>query len=325
MKRTLPYPGHVLSAMALLAAFGIAAAQPFPTKPIRFIVPFPTGGGADVMARLLTRKVSEELGQNVIVDNRSGAAGNIGVEIGVKSPPDGYTIIFAYSGTVAINPSLYSRLPFSAADYAPITWLALVPQMVVVHPSVPVRNIKELIALAKAKPDQLSYASAGSGAFNHMAGELFKMMSGVKILHVPYKGGGPASLALLTGEVSMILGEPAGVLPHIRAGKLRALAVTSARRFPAMPDLPTVADSGLPGYEVISWNGVLAPAGTPQDIIAKLNAEFVKAVRSQELRDKLLASGFEPVGSTPEEFGAHIRAETAKWAKVVKATGMKID
>jgi len=325
MKRTLTYLGHLICATALLALSGIAAAQTYPAKPIRFIVPFPPGGGADVMARLLGPTLAEVLGQNVLVDNRPGAAGNIGVEIGVKSPPDGYTVIFAYSGTVAINPSLYSRLPFSASDFAPITWLALVPQIVVVHPSLPVRNIKELIAFAKAKPDELTYASAGSGAFNHMAGELFKMMSGVQIVHVPYKGGGPASLALLTGEVSMILGEPAGVLPHIRAGKLRALAVTSARRFPAMPDLPTVADTGLPGYEVISWNGVLAPAGTPQDIIAKLNAAFVKAIRAPQLRDKLLASGFEPVGSTPEEFGTHIRAETAKWAKVVKATGMKID
>ena len=325
MKRTLACLTNVLSASALLAAAGIAAAQTFPTKSIRFIVPFPTGGGADLMSRLLMPKVSEALGQNVVVDNRPGAAGNIGVEMGVQSRPDGYTLIFAYSGTVAINPSLYNHMPFSAADYVPITWLSLVPQMIVVHPSLPVSNIKELIALGKAKPDQLSYGSAGSGAFNHMAGELFKTMAGIKILHVPYKGGGPASLALLTGEVSMILGEPAGVLSHIRAGKLRALAVTSARRFPAMPELPTVADTGLPGYEVISWNGVLAPAATPPDVVARLNAEFVKAVRAPDLRDKLLTNGFEPVGSTPEEFGAHIRAETAKWAKVVKATGMKID
>ena len=325
MKRTLTYLGHLTCTTALLALFGIATAQNYPTKPIRFIVPWPPGGGADVIVRLLSPSLSAALGQNVLVDNRPGAAGNVGTEVGVKSPPDGHTIIFAYSGTVSINPSLYSRMPFSANDYAPITWLAQVPQIVVVHPSVPVRDVKELIALAKARPDELTYASSGSGAFNHLAGELFKMMFGVKILHVPYKGGGPASLGLLTGEVSMILGEPAGVLPFIRAGRLRALAVTSARRFPAMPDLPTVAESGLRGYEVISWNGVLAPAGTPQDIIAKLNTELVKAVRLPELRDKLLASGFDPVGSTPGEFGAHIRAETAKWAKVVKATGMKID
>lgn len=316
---------HMLAAAVLLAASAPVAAQAFPDKPVRFVVPWPPGGGADAMTRLLAPSLSEVLGQNVIVDNRPGAAGNIGTSVGLQSAPDGYTIIFAYSGTVAINPSLYSRMPFSAKDYAPVTWLSQVPQIVVVHPSLPVRNIKELIALAKARPGELTYASSGSGAFNHLAGELFKMMAGVKILHVPYKGGGPASLALLSGEVSMILGEPAGVLPHIRAGKLRGLAVTTARPSPSMPELPTVTATGLPGYEVISWNGVLAPAGTPPDIVAKLNAALVKVVRSPQLRKRLLASGFEPVGSTPEEFGAHIQAEIAKWAKVVKATGMKID
>lgn len=315
--------GGAVAALALAA--GSAAAQSWPTKPIRFIVPWPPGGGADVLARLLAPKLTEALGRNIIIENRPGAAGNIGTEIAARAPADGYTIVFAYSGTHAINPSLYRKMPFKASDLAEITWLSLVPQVVVVHPSLPVKNIRDLIALAKSRPGELTFGSSGNGAVNHLAGELFNMVAGVKMVHVPYKGGAAASLAVLTGESPVLLGEPAGVVPHLNAGKLRAIAVTSGRRSLGMPDLPTVIESGLPGYDVTSWNGVLAPAGVPADILARLNAEFVKAVRAPDLRDKLLAMGFEPVGSTPAEFAKHIRSETELWGKVVRATGMKID
>lgn len=310
---------------ALVLVAGSAAAQSWPTKPIRFIVPWPPGGGADVLSRLLAPKLTESFGRNVIIENRPGAAGNIGTEIAARAPADGYTIVFAYSGTHAINPSLYRKMPFKASDLAEISWLSLVPQVVVVHPSLPVKNIKELIALAKSRPGELTFGSSGNGAVNHLAGELFNMVAGVKMVHIPYKGGAAASLAVLTGESTVLLGEPAGVVPHLSAGKLRALAVTSGRRSLGMPDLPTVIESGLPGYDVTSWNGVLAPAGIPADILARLNDAFVKAVRAPDLRDKLLTMGFEPVGSTPAEFAKHIRSETELWGKVVRATGMKID
>ncbi len=310
---------------ALAAAAGCAQAQSWPTKPVRFIIPWPPGGGADVLARLLAPKLSEAVGRNFIMENRPGAAGNIGTEVAARAPADGYTIVFAYSGTHAINPSLYRQMPFKATDFVPISWLSLVPQVVVVHPTLPVKNMKELIALARARPGQVTYASSGNGAVNHLAGELFNTMAGVKMVHIPYKGGAAASFAVLSGETTVILGEPAGVVPHISANKLRAIAVTSGRRSLGMPDLPTVIESGLPGYDVTSWNGVLAPSGTPPEIVSRLTAEFVKAVRAPDLRDKLLVQGFEPVGSTGEEFAEHIRSETVKWGKVVRATGMKID
>lgn len=324
MKHT-PMHAARIAVAAFATVAGCACAQSWPVKPIRFIVPWPPGGGADVLARLLSPKLSEALGRNFIIENRPGAAGNIGTEIAARAPADGYTVVFAYSGTHAINPSLYRQMPFKASDFAPISWLSQVPQVVVVHPTVPVKNIKDLIALARARPGQVTYASSGNGAVNHLAGELFNSMAGVKMVHIPYKGGAAASLAVLSGETPVILGEPAGVVPHISAGKLRAIAVTSARRSLGMPNLPTVIETGLPGYDVTSWNGVLTPAGTPPDILSRLNAEFVKAVRAPDLRDKLLAQGFEPVGSTGDEFAEHIRSETAKWGKVVKATGMTID
>ncbi len=324
MKHTTMHAARIAVA-ALAIAAGSACAQSWPAKPIRFIVPWPPGGGADVLARLLSPKLSEAVGRNFIIENRPGAAGNIGTEIAARAPADGYTVVFAYSGTHAINPSLYRQMPFKASDLAPISWLSQVPQVVVVHPALPVKNIKDLIALARSRPGQVAYASSGNGAVNHLAGELFNTMAGVKMVHIPYKGGAAASLAVLSGETPVILGEPAGVVPHIGAGKLRAIAVTSARRSLGMPNLPTVIETGLPGYDVTSWNGVLAPAGTPPDILSRLNAEFVKAVRAPDLRDKLLVQGFEPVGSTSEEFAEHIRSESAKWGKVVKATGMTID
>lgn len=316
---------HALTAAVLACAAGLSWAQAYPQKPIRFIVPWPPGGGADVMSRLLAPKLIELLGTNLFIENRPGAAGNVGTGVAAKAPPDGSTIVFAYSGTHAINPTLYRTMPFKATDFAPISWLSQVPQVVVIHPSLPVKNIKDLIALANAKPGQLSYASSGAGAVNHLAGEMFNMAAGVKMIHIPYKGGGPASLAVMQGETPLILGEPAGILPFVKAGKVRAIAVTSARRALAMPDIPTVAESGLPGFDVTSWNGVLAPAGVSPEIMKRLNSAFVTAVRAPDMRDKLLGAGFEPVGSTPEEFAEHIRSENIKWGKVVKATGMTVD
>lgn len=300
-------------------------AQSYPTKSIRWIVAFPPGGGADVLSRMLSPRISEALGQQIIIDNRGGAAGNIGAEIAAKSPPDGYTILFAYSGTHSINPNIYSHMPFKESDFAPIIWTASVPQVLVVHPSVPVKNVRELIALAKAHPDQLIYGSTGSGAINHLAGELFKMMTGVKMIHVPYKGGGPAAIALLSGEVSLVFAEPATIVQHIKSGKVRALAVTTPKRSLGLPDLPTIAESGVPGYDVTSWNGMLAPAGTPHEIISRLNAEFNKAISVPDMRARMIENGYEPVGGEPERFGELIHSEIAKWAKVVKASGMKVD
>jgi tripartite-type tricarboxylate transporter receptor subunit TctC len=297
----------------------------YPGKPIRWIVPWPPGGGADVLSRMLSPKLSEVLGQQIIIDNRGGAAGNIGAEIAAKSPPDGYTIVFAYSGTHSVNPSIYARMPFKESDFTPIIWLAAVPQVLVVHPSLPVKAVRDLVALAKTKPGELTYGSSGSGAINHLAGELFNYMAGTRIVHVPYKGGGPAAVALISGEITTIFGEPASFVQFIKSGKVRAVAVTSARRSLFLPELPTIAESGLPGYEVTSWNGMLAPAGTPADIVRRLNAEYNKIISDPEMRKRMVANGYEPVGGPPEKFGELIRSETAKWAPVVKRAGIKVD
>ena len=312
-------------ALCLFTAAAALAQATYPTKPLRLIVPWPPGGGADVLTRMLTPSLSQALGQQVIIDNRGGAAGNIGAEMAAKSPPDGYTIVFAYSGTHSINPHIYSKMPFREPDFAPVIWLASVPQVVVVHPSLPVKTIKDLIALDKAKPNQLSYGSSGNGAINHLAGELFNHMTGTKLVHVPYKGGGPAAVALLGGEIGLILGEPASLVGHIKAGKVRGIAVTTAQRALSFPDLPTVAESGVPGYEVTSWNGMLAPAGTPAEIVRRLNADYNRIINDPEMRKRMIANGYEPVGGPPEKFGEHIRAELAKWAPVVKRANVKVD
>jgi tripartite-type tricarboxylate transporter receptor subunit TctC len=320
-------PLLLITALALQALCA-ASAWPqagYPAKSVRWVVPWPPGGGADTLTRLLSPKLSESLGQQIIVDNRGGAAGNIGAEIAAKSPPDGYTIAFAYSGTHSINPSIYSKMAFRESDFAPIIWLSSVPQVVVVHPSLPVKNIKDLIALAKARPGQLSYGSSGSGAINHLTGELFNSMTGTKLVHVPYKGGGPAAIALLSGEIGMIFGEPASIAQHVKAGKLRAVAVTSGKRSLFLPELPTVAESGVPGYEVTSWNGVLTPSGVAPEIVRRLNGDLNKIIAAPDMVKRMIELGFEPVGGPPEKFGEFIRAETAKWAPVVKKAGIKVD
>jgi tripartite-type tricarboxylate transporter receptor subunit TctC len=311
--------------MASLSFAATAHAQTYPDKPIRWIVPWPPGGGADVLSRMLSGRLAELMGQPVIIDNRGGAAGNIGAEIAARSIPDGYTIAFAYSGTHSINQHIYSKMPFRDSDFAPVIWLSMVPQVLVVNPAVPVKTVKELITLARARPGELTFGSSGNGAINHLTGELFNMRAGTKILHVPYKGGGPASIALISGEISMIFGEPATIVQQVRSGKLRAIAVTSAARAKALPELPTLAESGIADYEVTSWNGVLAPAATPREIVNRLNAEFNRMIAAPSMQARMLEFGFEPTGGTPERFGSLIRDELAKWAPVVKAAGIKID
>jgi tripartite-type tricarboxylate transporter receptor subunit TctC len=310
--------------VALLAA-GVAQAQGYPAKTIRWIVPWPPGGGADVLSRMLSPQLSETLKQQIVIDNRGGAAGNIGAEIAAKSPPDGYTVVFAYSGTHAINPSIYRKMPFKESDFAPIIQLASVPQVLVVHPSLPVKSVKDLVALAKKRPGELTYGSSGSGAFNHLTGALFSMKTGTQLTHVPYKGGGPAAVALLSGEITMILGEPATIVGFVKAGRVRAIAVTGAKRAPALPEVPTIAEAGVAGYEATSWNGMLAPAGTPADVIKRLNAEFNRIIGTPDMGKRMLDNGYEPVGGPPERFGELIRAEIAKWAPVVKAAGVQVD
>lgn len=322
------YPQHWFTAaltLCTLIAMPAWSQSGYPNKPVRWIVPWPPGGGADTLTRILSPRLAEALGQQIIVDNRGGAAGNIGAEMTAKSAPDGYTIAFAYSGTHSINPHIYSKLTFKESDFAPVIWLSSVPQVLVVHPSLPVRSVKDLIALDKSRPGQLSFGSSGSGAINHLTGELFNSLTGTRLVHVPYKGGGPAAIALLSGEIGLIFGEPASIAQHVKAGKLRAVAVTSGKRSLFLPQLPTVAESGVQGYEVTSWNGVLAPAGVPQAIIKRLNADLNQIISAPDMTKRMIEFGFEPVGGPPEKFGEFIRAEISKWAPVVKRAGIRVD
>ena len=313
----------VLLSVAVPAA---VYAQTWPTKPVRMIIPFPPGGTTDILARVAAQKLSEALGQQVVPDNRAGAAGNIGTELVAKAPPDGYTLVTAPGSTLTIHPSLYAKLGFDPLkDFAPITILAAVPNLLVVHPSLPARNVKELIALAKAKPGQLNYASTGAGQSTHLSMELFKTMAGVKITHVPYKGSAPAVTDLLGGHVSLMFDNMPSALPHVKAGKLRALAVSSLKRSPSAPEIPPVAESGLPGFEVSVWFGVLAPAATPKPILERLNQVLVKALQAPDVRERLASQGAEPVGNTPEQFTQQMKRDLAKWAKVVKDADIRLD
>lgn len=314
-----------LSGSLSVPGFAFGQEGAYPSKPIRWIVPFPPGGGADVVGRLLAVRLAERLKQPVVIENKAGAQGNIGAEFVARSAPDGYTIVFAYAGTHAINPSLYKSMPFKESDFAPVVQLCDVPQLLVVHPSVPATSVAELIELGKRDPKRLSYSSAGSGSVIHLAVEMFKMMTGIEILHVPYKGGAPSVAAVVAGEVSMTIGEPAGIIPQVRSGALRALAVSSAKRSLALPDLPTIAEAGVPGYEVSSWNGVLAPANTPSRIIERLNSELNAILNEPQTRATLIERSYEPVGGTPKAFETYIGNESRKWAKVVAASGMKVE
>ena len=313
-------------ALALVAPVAFGQAASYPTRPIRLVVPFPPGGATDILARALAQRWSETLGQQVVVDNRPGAGGNIGSELVARAAPDGYTLLMGTVGTHAINASLYAKMPYDhVKDFAPVVLVAGVPNVMVVNPAVPAHTVQEFIAYAKANPGKVNFASSGNGTSIHLSGELFKVMTGVQMTHVPYKGSAPALQDLLGGQVQVMFDNLPPSLPHIKAGKLRAVAVTSARRAPALPDVPTIAESGLPGFEASSWFGVLAPAGTPAPIVTRLNAEANNWLGTPDAKEKMLALGANAIGGSPEDFAAHIRAETAKWAKVVKESGAKAE
>jgi tripartite-type tricarboxylate transporter receptor subunit TctC len=317
MRRLLP--------LVFLLPFA-AAAQTYPSKPVRLIVPFAPGGATDVIARLAGQKLSEQLGQPFLVDNRPGANGNIGTEVAVKSPADGYTLVMSYDGTMAINPSVYRKMPFDPVkDLAPVGSVAQLPLLMVVHPSVPAKTLAEFVALAKSRPGAVNYSSAGYGSAGHLAAELFRGRAGIDIVHVNYKGGGQAVQDLLSGQIQMLMTGLTTADGHLKAGKLRAIAFTSGKRMPGLPDTPTFEEGGYPGLVVMSWYGILAPAGTPADIVRRLNAELNKAIQAPEVVARLTSLGTEPTGGTPEQFGATIKSDIARWAKVVEAAGIKID
>ncbi len=301
------------------------APDAWPSKPVRLLLPFPPGGPTDILGRIVSDRLSAALGQPVVVENRGGAGGNVGAEAAAKSAPDGYTILLV-SNPIAISPSLYTRLNYDPQkDFAPVGLLATVPNVMVTHPSVPAHTLQEFIALAKSKPGGMNFGSGGAGTSNHAAGELFNIVAGVKLVHVPYKGVNLAMNDVLAGQIQLVvIGVPAAG-PHIKAGRLRALAVIAPQRLPALPDVPTVAEAGLPNFEVTTWYGVLAPAGTPKAIVGRLNSELVRIMHSPELKDRLAAMATEPATGTPEEFADFIKRETAKWGEVVRQAGLKAD
>jgi tripartite-type tricarboxylate transporter receptor subunit TctC len=316
----------LIAVAALELGFNAGAySQAYPSKPIRIIVPASPGGAADILSRTVAQKLSDAWGQQVLVDNRTGAAGIIGAEAAAKAPNDGYTIMMGFAGVIAVNPSLYKTLPYdSVKDFAPVTLVALSPLMLVVHPAVPAHSVNELIALAKAKPGQLNFASTGSGSTQHLSAELFKSMADINMTHIPYKGSSLAYPDLLAGNVSLMFENMLSMLPNAKSGKVRALAVTGTKRSAAMPEVPTVAES-LPGFSAVGWYGVLAPAGTDAAIVNKLSAEINRILKLPEVSERLSSLGAEPAGSTPEEFAAHIRTEIAKWGKVVRDSGARIE
>jgi len=312
----------VLLCAALAAAATSAAAQQYPTRAVRVIVASSPGSGVDIVSRIVAQKLAVGLGQQVIVDNRAGAGANLGAEIAAKAPPDGYTLLMG-TPAHAINVSMYSGLNYDIVrDFAPVSLISTGQYVVIVHPSVPVQSVKALIALARSKPGDLAYGSAGPGNSTHLAGELFNSMAGTRMLHVPYKGSGPALIELMSGQLQVMFANITAGLPHIRAGRVRALGVTGPKRTPQAPDLPTVAEAGLPGYSVTSYFGVLVPTGTPSAIIAKLNTELVRAVHAADVQASLANEGAEAVGSSPEEFAAFIQAEIPRWAVAVKTAGL---
>ena len=317
--------GKVLIALASLVATA-AMAQAYPTKSIRMIVPFPPGGGNDVIARLVAQKLTARLGQTVIVENKAGANGIVGLVAAAQAAPDGYTLGIAAAGPMAVNPSLYDKLPYNPLkDFVPITNMVIYPLLLVTHPSVPAKNMRELLALAKEKPGTLFFASPGSGNSGHLAGELLNSLAKVNTVHVPYKGQGPATADLLAGQVQMLYSSIPPVLPFVQQGRLNAIAVGSAKRLASMPNVPTIAESGVPSFEAYSWIGIVAPQGTPKEIVTRLNREIVDILKQKEVQEELLAQGAIPVGDTPEHFGAYIKDEIAKWGAVVKSANIKAD
>ncbi|MDB5925962.1 MAG: hypothetical protein JWN13_4898 [Betaproteobacteria bacterium] len=321
MHRTLACA--VLGLIELTFAAPLSFAQNYPARPVRIIVPNAPGSSGDIVARVLAPRLSERLGQPVVVENRAGAGTMIGGEVVAKAAPDGYTLLMGF-GTLAINPAMYKKVPYDAArDFTPITYAVSIPGLVCVHPSLPARSIKELVALARARPDQIAYGSSGQGTYSHVSTLLLATMTDVRMLHIPYKGTGPAATALLAGESSVQTSNILSMLPHVRSGRLRALGVTSAKRTEVAPELPTVDEAGVRGYESVQWLGFLAPAKTAREIIVRLHTDVVAVLRSAEIKQRLANDGAEAVGSTPEEFGAYIKSETVKWARVLKAAGIE--
>lgn len=314
----------ILWAVALALATMVAHAEPYPGRPIKLIVPFAPGGSADLVGRLLAQQLSESLGQPVVVENKGGASGMLGNEYVAKSAPDGYTLTVGTLGPFAVNQTLYEHVPYdNIRDFAPITLTGISSHILVAHPSVPVHNVNQLIALAKEKPGQLTFASSGTGNATHLSFELFKARAGIDIVHVPYKGGGPAMADLVGGQVLFSFASMASAVPFVRSGRLRAIAVSGGARSALFPDVPTVAESGLPGFASEDWQGILAPAKTPADIVEKLNGEIGRILLLPEVKVKLQAAGFDPKPSTPEWFAQFIQAETLKWAKLLKGIGVK--
>jgi len=319
-------PGAVLALLFCAVLAVPAQAQSYPTKPIRLIVGFIAGGGTDRVSRVLSRKLSDSMGQQVIVDNRAGSAGLVGAVIAAKAPPDGYTLFVGSISALATNVSMYSKLPYDPVrDFTPVTLTMMSPYLLMVNPSLPAATLKEFIALAKAAPGKLNCASAGSGGGNHLAQEMFRFMAGIDIVHVPYKGGGDQLTAIIAGQVQSSFNLVPTAMPQIRAGRVRPLAVTSAQRMSILAEVPTIAEAGVPGYEATSWQGVVAPTGTPRAIVNRLYGEIVKALRTPDVMEWLAAEGSTPGGITPDAFAVHIRNEIAKWAKVVKMSGARVD
>jgi tripartite-type tricarboxylate transporter receptor subunit TctC len=318
---------NCLPLLGCLALLGTApAAAAFPERPISLVVPFPAGGSTDLVARVIAERMSTSLGQQVVVENKGGAGGNLGSAQVAKAEPDGYTILMGTVATHALNPAIYKKMPYDAVtDFAPVSLLVTVPNVLVVNPDFPAKSVAELIALAKEKPGEYSYASSGNGTPLHLSGELFKSMAGVDMVHIPYKGSGPALTDLLGGHVPIMFDNLPSSTGYIKDGRLRGLAVTTAERAASMPDLPTIAESGLPGYETYTWNALFAPAGTPPEVVTTLNQAAVEAVADEAVKAKLAEFGATVVGSTPDELTAHVKAELAKWAPVVEASGAQID
>jgi len=315
-----------VAACAQLAAPLTASAQAFPSKPVKLVVPFPPGGSLDNAGRLLAQKLSEAWGQQVLVENKPGAGGNVGADAVAKSPADGYTVVMGALSTHAVNPSLYAKMPYDAArDFAPISLVAITPNVLIVNASTPIASLKELIAFAKANPGKVNFGSGSNGSAGHLAGELFKMDTGTDVAHIPYKGGAPALQALLAGDTQFMFDNLANAMAQVKGGKVRAIAVTTAQRSKLAPDLPTMAEAGMPGFDISTWFGLLAPAGTPPEVIAKWNADLVKVLNAPDVRERMLAQGAEPTPTTPAEFAAFIAKEREKYAKIVKASGAKVD
>ncbi|MDB5811420.1 MAG: extra-cytoplasmic solute receptor BugT [Betaproteobacteria bacterium] len=310
--------------LAVGSAFAVAA--DFPDKPVRFVVGFTPGGPSDIVARLLGQKLAEAWSQQVVIDNRAGAGGNIAAEIVAKAPGDGYTLLLGNNSILATNAALYSKLNFDPVkDFAPVILVASQPNILVVHPSLPIKTVKDLIALAKSKPGQLNYASSGSGAAAHLSGELFKAMAHVDLVHIPYKGAAPALNDVLAGQDQLMFATSLSVVPHIKSGRLRALAVTTAKRMQAMPELPTVAEAGVPGFEATTWHGVVVSAATPQALVNRINADLAKVLQAPDVRERFTVLGAEVIGGSPEDFSAYIKKEIPKWTKVVKDSGARAD